>query len=45
MFLIAYVDIFIGCVVIFSAVILGQLNEPTSSLKVNKEEASWIGKC
>ncbi|XP_025408995.1 facilitated trehalose transporter Tret1-like isoform X2 [Sipha flava] len=42
MFLIAYVDIFIGCVVIFSAVILGQLNEPTSSLKVNKEEASWI---
>lgn len=44
MCLIAYVDIFIGCACIFAAVILAQLNEPTSLLKVNKEEASWIGR-
>ncbi|VVC36031.1 Major facilitator superfamily domain,Major facilitator, sugar transporter-like [Cinara cedri] len=39
---IAYNEFFLGCSMVFSSVLFGQLQEPTSEIQLNANEASWI---
>ncbi|XP_025408087.1 facilitated trehalose transporter Tret1-like [Sipha flava] len=41
-FVICFAQLLIGCSYVFSSTLLAQLRKPTSTLKLNSEEASWI---
>lgn len=39
----SYIQFVIGCSFIFSSILLSTLKEPSSHIKINSEEGSWIG--
>lgn len=36
-------QLIIGCSYVFSSTLFSQLQHPTSTIKLNSEEVSWIG--
>lgn len=39
---ISFIQFIVGCSFIFSSILLAELNEPTSTIYINSEDASWI---
>lgn len=40
----SYFQFIIGASYIFSSILIAKLKEPQTIIKINNEEASWIGK-
>lgn len=39
----SYIQFVIGCSFVFSSILLAKLKEPSSHIKIDSEEGSWIG--
>ncbi|VVC36029.1 Major facilitator superfamily domain,Major facilitator, sugar transporter-like [Cinara cedri] len=40
--IVSYNDFFVGCLMVFSSILFSQLRDPSSPIKLNANEASWI---
>ncbi|VVC29771.1 Sugar/inositol transporter,Major facilitator superfamily domain,Major facilitator, sugar transporter- [Cinara cedri] len=41
-FLVSYIALIVGCSYVYTSILLSKLKEPSSSIRINEEMASWI---